>query len=82
MQKATVLVWCLQQVKHTKMRASLGWVKQVVIVLRKLAVSGYWKTADGNQPGCIRGAHKCVLLHKVVIPDGAINQGFVAIERE
>lgn len=82
MQTAAVLIWCLQQVRRTKMRVSLGWVEQVVIVLRELAVSGYWKTADGNQHSCIRGAHKCVLFHKIVIPGGAIKQDFVAIERE
>lgn len=54
----------------------------MVIVLRELAVSGYWKTADGNQPGHVREAHKCVLLHKIVIPGGAIKQDFVAIEGE
>lgn len=82
MQKAAVLVWHLQRVRQTKIRVSLGWVKQVAIVLRELAVFGYWKTADGTQPDWIQEAHKCVVLHKIAIPGGAIKQGFVAIERE
>ena len=48
MQKAAVLAWCLQQVRNTKMRAAVGWVKQVAIVLTELPLFGYWKTADGN----------------------------------
>lgn len=82
MQNAAALVWCLERVRHIEVSASVGWVKQVVVVLKELAVSGYWKTADGNQPGSIQEAHKCVLLYKIVIPGGAIRQGFVAIGRE